>query len=279
MMNTSHPDTVLERLCPLALLERDSERLIARGERVQVIFDLDDTLFLVRSRKRKIFQEMAVEQAALPEVAASLSRLASASIPFDVGQALDSVGIARMHHGRLISEFFNRFFDGAYLVHDTLNLGAADFVARLGDLGVGIVYLSGRPANMLPQTAQILADAGFPVHAARTKFLLKGQAEAHLGDVEFKARKAEELVEAGRCVGVFDNEPANLNAVHQVFPGAHYYLLETDCAPAPPPLAMTAHRLVDFTRGRARLSAAVGPSISRPDHRWEITVQDGPAVS
>lgn len=250
----------LERGCPLeALVDVAGDKLRA-GERVQVVFDLDDTLFLVKPRKQTILRELAAGAHAGTEVGAALARLADSHIPYDLGHALDSVGVAGVYHNDISSAFFQRFFDGAYIRHDALNDGASDYVAQLHRMGVHIVYLSGRPDTMLQHTVDMLEEYRLPLASVSTEVILKRPHEMRLSDVAFKAEKAALLARGRACLGVFDNEPANLNAMVPAFRSAAFFLLDTDHSPAPPPLVMDAHVVTDFRSARARLNAALQSS-------------------
>ena len=258
---------------PLEAIEQAVTAHAARGERVQIVFDLDDTLFLVRPRKRAIFRELAGSFAHEPTVAEALAELAEGDIPYDVVEALANVGIqAESHVGAIKGAFFARFFDGGYTVHDALNDGAAAYVNRLHAAGARVVYLSGRPEEMLPQTLQILADHGFPVDEATTATVLKGGRHAGLGDVEFKAVAAEELAAWGKTLAVYDNEPANLNAMRPAMPEATYFLLDTDHSPNPPAMAMDHHVVIDFAEKRARLAASFAATPSFRPGGWSLNV-------
>lgn len=257
-------------------LEAETRAHVARGEEVQFVFDLDDTLFLVRPRKRAIFRELAATMAHEPRVARALAHLAEDEICYDVRQALFGVGIlAEAHVAELQTAFFARFFDGSYTVHDELNAGAAEYVNRLHAAGARIVYLSGRPEEMLERTVQTLAENGFPVDADRTACVLKAKAEQHLGDVEFKAIKAAQLAIWGKTLAIFDNEPANLNAMATSMPEATVFFMDTDHSPNPPRLTMDAHTVIDFGAVRKSLAAslAASPSFRKGGFQLEVSVE------
>ncbi|MEB3285049.1 MAG: HAD family hydrolase [Candidatus Sericytochromatia bacterium] len=247
----------LDQGCPLEGLVLAADEKLRSGERVQVVFDLDDTLFLVKPRKQAILRELAAEFFAGTNVAQALSRLAASHIPYDLREALGTVGIAERHHENIQELFFQRFFDGGYIKHDALNEGATDYVNQLHQLGAHIVYLSGRPDTMLQATIDMLEQHRLPLHPSRTEVVLKRPHEMSVSDVAFKAEKAELLARGRICLGVFDNEPANLNAMSNAFSSASFFLLDTDHSPAPPPLAVDAHVVRDFRFTRARLNAAL----------------------
>lgn len=260
-------------MSPLDHLEIHVREHVEAGSRVQIVFDLDDTLYLVRPRKRAIFRELADTFADDVALSAALQRLSHGHIPYDVREALNDVGIEAEHHIEAITEaFFTRFFDGAYTSHDELNEGAAAYVARLHAAGARVVYLSGRPAEMTERTMATLAAHGFPVEAESTHLVLKAAHDPQ-HDVAFKAAKAEELAGWGLTLAVFDNEPANLNAMNAAMPEATYFLLDTDHTPNPPEPAMDVHVVADFVAAaRAHLAASLAQSPDFSRGGWSLDV-------
>lgn len=265
---TPASDTALADLAIEAIARAES------GERVQVVFDLDDTLFLVHPRKRAIFRELATDVG--DQLAAdALERLAASEIPYDVKAALGTVGITEPTMvERLTRGFFDRFFDGAYTRHDAPNDGAAAFLAHLHAHGVRVVYLTGRPEEMTSRTRQTLERHGFPLDE-NTALMLKGRHESHLGDAEFKGVKAREIAAWGPVLAVLDNEPANLNAMWEAAPTARYFLLDTDHSPNPPLPTMVVEVLRDFAQARTHLETSLAASRNFGQGRWRLDVQPG----
>lgn len=260
--------------CPLTELAATSIAAVERGERVQVVFDLDDTLFLVRPRKRVIFRELADTHEQADPIREALWRLSMMDIPYDVKEALGNVGI---HHGptvkRLTDAFFARFFDGTYTRHDAPNAGAAQYLNHLQAHGVDVVYLSGRPEDMMDRTLDTLVAHQFPLDTAAPAVMLKRQHELHLGDAEFKGVKAYDIAQMGMVTAVFDNEPANLNAMYPAMPEARYFLLDTDHSPNPPALDMSAVVMKDFARNVDRLQVSLAATPSFGAGGWSLKVE------
>ena len=262
--------------CPLTELAATSISMVQRGERAQVVFDLDDTLFLVRPRKRVIFRELADTHEEGDPTREALYRLSMAEIPYDVKEALGNVGI---HHAptvkRLTDAFFARFFDGAYTAHDAANAGAAAYLNHLHAHGVDVVYLSGRPEEMLDRTVDTLVASGFPLVHGTTPVILKGRHEMHLGDAEFKGVKGFEIAANGLVTGCFDNEPANLNAMYPSMRDARFFLLDTDHSPNPPALEMPTIVMKDFGRMVNRLEASLAATPRFGAGGWSLKVETG----
>jgi phosphoglycolate phosphatase-like HAD superfamily hydrolase len=260
---------------PLAELAAVAIAAVERGENPQVVFDLDDTLFLVRPRKRAIFRELAESYGREAGLTEALHALAKGDIPYDVAEALGKVGIHHDHHvSALTKGFFSRFFDGSYTSHDEPNEGAAAYVNHLHDRGVRVVYLTGRPEEMQPRTLDTLVAHGFPVNAHLTHLMLKESSRATMPDPDFKGLKAFEIAAMGGPVlAVFDNEPANLNAMRPAMADARYFLLDTDHSPNPPALEMAAHVVTDFKAARRHLAMALANTPSFKGGAWKLDVK------
>jgi hypothetical protein len=264
------PDT---KTCPLTDLATASISAAQQGHSVQVVFDLDDTLFLVRPRKRAIFRELAELHPEGDATREALYRLSVSHIPYDVKEALGTVGI---HHEEtvkgLVDGFFARFFDGDYTRHDAPNAGAAAYLNHLHANGVKVVYLSARPEVMMQRTIDTLVAHQFPLDLTNPAVVLKGKHEMHLGDVEFKGVKAHEIAANGPVMASFDNEPANLNVMLPAMPEATFFLLDTDHSPNPPALAMSAVVIKDFQRMVNRLEASLAATPRFGASGWTLNV-------
>jgi hypothetical protein len=267
------PDT---QSCPLTDLATASISAVQQGHKVQVVFDLDDTLFLVRPRKRAIFRELAELHADNDPTREALWRLSISHIPYDVKEALGTVGI---HHPETVKglndAFFQRFFDGAYTRHDAPNAGASAYLNHLHANGVKVVYLSARPEAMMDRTIETLVANQFPVDLENPAVLLKTQRHAHLGDIEFKGVMGHEIAAEGRVTACFDNEPANLNVMLPAMPEATFFLLDTDHSPNPPALAMPAVVIKDFQRMVSRLEASLAATPRFGAGGWTLNVEQG----
>ena len=268
MLMKSDAPSIGRDVDPLERLYRSAVEMVQGGQTAQVVFDIDDTLFWVKPRKRAIFGVMAQEEQGNPPVCDALKALTVGPLPYDVVDALRRAGIQEsILLNRLKTRFFDLFFDGMYTIHDEPVQGAAPYVQRLHAAGVRVVYLSGRPDAMLDWTRNTLSLAGFPVDEGRTSLVLKCAAHQHLGDAEFKERMALRIAEAGAVVGCFDNEPANLNAMLTGFQDAQFFWLRTDGLANPPDLLMTANHIQHFLDARARLRMIYeGSPDGLPDH-------------
>jgi hypothetical protein len=65
-------------------------------------------------------------------------------------------------------------------------------------------------------------------------------------DLGFKRAAVADIRTLGRVVGLFENEPANLNMLHEAFPEAIAVFLETIHSPGAPSVKDSAYRVKDF---------------------------------
>jgi hypothetical protein len=139
------------------------------------------------------------------------------------------------------------FFSDEYLLHDVPLAGAATFVNGLRDSGAIVVYLTGRDApRMLVGTTASLRETGFPMGVHATELIMKPDPAAE--DSLFKAGVFDYLDHLGEVVGVFENEPGNLNALHDRFPDAVSVFVETNHRPEAPPVNPALPRIRDFRK-------------------------------
>lgn len=259
LLSTTERNATTSAAEPLLAIASGLIAQAAAGQKVQVVFDLDDTLVLVAPRKAAIFAELATLDGLSQLQSAALRRLASLAIPYDVKQALGLVGIECPDLvGRLVGEFFARFFDGRFLAHDVATPGAVSYVRHLHRSGVQVVYLTGRPATMTQHSAEALVALGFPLDGESARLMLKP--DAAMGDAEFKAMAAQAIAAVAPVGAAFDNEPANLNAMSFAWADAHHVHLLTDGMPNPPALAMEAHAVPHFESPRLALAYAASAS-------------------
>jgi phosphoglycolate phosphatase-like HAD superfamily hydrolase len=229
-------------LFPLALFAAtyqpealDRVRLLARsaigcGESPVAVFDLDDTLINTRGRTYRILIEFADSaEARFPAEAAKLKMLKPGDTRYVLKHTLSQLGIENEAFLKEASAFWApRFFSDAYVIDDQPNPGAAAYVRSLERVGTRIVYLTGRDVpNMQRGTIQNLRELGFP----EGTLLMKP--DAKMDDLAFKKSAIEGIRAMGSVVGVFENEPANLNLLHEAFPDALGVFIDTIHSPKP----------------------------------------------
>lgn len=219
----------------LTLVEERVIEAVQRGETPVVLFDLDDTLTHSRSRTLRIYRELAAEPAFKkkhPAAAEALAKVHFAQIKYWSKDTLAGLGLPDETLLAEVSEFWaKRFFSDAYVALDAPVMGGADYVNGLRDLGATIVYLTGRDAPRMEAGTRLgLFTNGFPLHDGAHLFLKPNK---DLEDLAFKKEVFERLNQMGTMVGVFENEPANLNAMMERFPQATGVFIDTIHSPKP----------------------------------------------
>jgi hypothetical protein len=190
-----------------------------------VIFDLDSTLFDVSKRSYEILREWLAhpESRSFNETIESLKELR----PQDMHYSLEDVWETKQipyekepfaKHFKLAKDFWKaRFFGNEYLKHDEPTEGGVEFVKSLHQMGVKVVYLTGRDVPQMSfGTYDQLKRHGLPIEQDRTRLILKPRRNMH--DVEFKSQAVKTAMEWGTVVANFENEPKNLVAMSQVLP-------------------------------------------------------------
>ena len=191
------------------------------------VLDLDGCLFDSRHRQIHILREYASHSgdAELWQVQPEhftnwimRDTLRAAGVPVQLAEELEEF-------------WFERFFDGEYVLYDHAMPGAAALVHRLHRSGCEIVYLTGRHREMHSGTEKALERSGFPYKIPRTRLLTKPSFKQD--DTEYKNRALEEIATLGESVVFMDNEPANVNLFHARCPDALVVFVETDHSPKP----------------------------------------------
>lgn len=228
----------LKLLFPLALfaasyqpeaLDRVKTQVQSEEQSV-VVFDLDDTLINTKERTHRVLREFAGSVSdRYPYEASRLKTLQVRDTRYVLKETLAQLGIVNEEFLKEASAFWApRFFSDRYVLGDKPIAGAAAYVRSLDREGAQIVYLTGRDRpNMGKGTEENLRRLGFP----KGELLMKP--DAKMDDFSFKQSAIEHIRELGQIVGVFENEPANLNLLHEAFPDAIGVFVDTIHSPKP----------------------------------------------
>ncbi len=208
------------------------------------VFDLDGTL--IDNRPRTVAILRALADGPIPELRVAADRVSADRLEYLLVDTLRSVGVT---DAELVAEATEgwkaRFFQDPWMVHDVPVPGAPEFVRELHAAGCHVVYLTGRDLpNMSVGTWQSLRALGFPIGLVRTSLVCKPHFD--IPDEAYKREIAPSLAELGDVIASFDNEPGNCNAFLEAFPRMASVLLDTQRAPAAPPLLPGVHTIADF---------------------------------
>jgi beta-phosphoglucomutase-like phosphatase (HAD superfamily) len=219
-----------------------------KRQRPMVIFDLDGTLFDNRSRISFIIKEYATKElkGIRPEDEKKIQAIELSDIKYMLTATLQAAGVTDAAVVNNASVFWSeRFFQDAYLQHDTPTPGSVNFVRTLYSTGARIIYLSGRDSpRQLIGTVRALRDHGYPIGIQSTELIMKPTIQTQ--DAIFKQHVTNYLRHYGKIIATFDNEPANANVYKRAFSDATVVLYEAPHRPNPPPLLKGIQKLEGF---------------------------------
>ena len=233
----------------LTEVEERAARVVERGERPVAVFDLDGTLFHNGSRTKAIWLDAARRSRKdFPDLQGKLEILDPLTLPYRVKSALPGLGVTDPAAQKMLMDaWVAGFFSDDFIQFDVPLAGAAEFVNGLRDAGTTVVYLTGRDApRMLVGTTASLRETGFPLGVHATELIMKP--DPAVEDSLFKAGVFDYLDGLGVVVGVFENEPGNVNALAARFPTAVGVFLDTNHRPEAPPVDPHLPRISDFRK-------------------------------
>ena len=229
-------------------------KVLEKKELPIVVFDLDSTLFNVSKRSYEILREWLAhpESQTFSETLKEMHGLEPAEMKYSLQDVWEKRKIP--HEAEPFSTHFKhaknywrkRFFGNEYLVHDEPTPGAIQFVKNLYELGVKIVYLTGRDVPLMSfGTFDQLREAGLPIEIERTRLILKPK--RYIDDLDFKSQAAKTIMGWGTVVASFENEPKNLVAMSQVYDaGTMNIFIETVSSDHPAPAGKGIYKIASF---------------------------------
>jgi len=249
-----HDLTELEVLKEVSRRVGDAQ---AHHKKPIVLLDLDSTLYEVGPRTHFIVMEWlewleSADSRSFPRVMRELRRLEHSHVGYSLKDTFGALGLnaddSEVSQAlKSAKEFWqSRFFTNHYLRHDRAYPGAAEFVQEVHALGALIVYLTGRDApGMGTGTIENLIRDEFPWDTGNTHLLLKPA--YGLPDLDHKKNAAHFIRSRGELVASFENEPANLVAIYELFPEAMHVFVETVSSDHAAPAARGLYRIQGFS--------------------------------
>jgi hypothetical protein len=225
-----------------------------------VLLDLDSTLYEVGPRTLQILREFkeSPESREFPKVRDHLDQLSLKNMGYSLHDTFVNLGILKPEAATLDREiqaalktgyqfWAKRFFTNEYLAFDHAYEGAQSFVRDVYDAGAEIIYLTGRDEpGMGKGTRNRLIEDGFPFDQERTHLLLKEN--FHLDDLEHKSKATEYVKKFGELVASFENEPPNVVAIHDIFPGSIHVFMDSVYSDRPADTRHGLYRIESFRR-------------------------------
>lgn len=200
-----------------------------------VVFDLDSTLFLARSRNLRILQDFAEYGGRYPDLPEFAAGLTVADLGYMVDHPLSERGMLTPELQADLRAFWaERFFTDDYCEHDVPTPGAPEFARACHEAGALVYYLTGRHVGgMAVGTTKALVQQGFPLFRGRTVLHLKPTFDMPDGD--FKKQAVSDISSySGEVIATFENEPGHAATLRRAFPAAMHFLLDTVCSPTAP---------------------------------------------
>lgn len=230
----THADTPRPSVLP-EIVNR-VEVAAAEGKSPVVVFDLDDTLINTRERNLRILLDFARQpdiQSRYPAEAKRILGLKIDNLKYLLNDTLKDLNITQDEIVNAANSFWlPRFFSDHYCAWDQQNPGAAAYVRSLTRAGARVVYLTGRDIpRMQVGTLLNLKNHQFPTAKEKATLLMKP--DAQMDDLLFKKQALATIQGMGEVVGVFENEPANINMLANAFPQATAVFLDTIHSPKP----------------------------------------------
>lgn len=216
-----------------------SRQLRLKGTTPVNVFDLDATIFECGSRHKAILLEYArTHRRQHPGLERAVQALEPDKLPYSILEIAKGLGLeGKSITGEMQRFWRDRFFSNEYLKFDHPIAGAVAYVNALSRAGSAIVYLTGREeALMSAGTHATIAANGFPLRPGKDVVILSHRPGMRDADFKGSAEVRERIAALGTVVGIFDNEPGNVNALQRSFPDAMTVFLDTNHSPDAPAL-------------------------------------------
>ncbi|MBD3168671.1 MAG: hypothetical protein GF307_04255 [candidate division Zixibacteria bacterium] len=227
-----------------------AEEVKSKSRRPVAVFDLDGTLFVYTPRvKQVLLDALDGKEDQFPGIKTLIENIPHTSYEYLVVDTLKKYDISMPGLEDHLLTFWERwFFDNKYIKHDYPLPGAVEFVNKLSENGIFIVYLTGRDwPRMGKGTEESLIKSGFPMDKNNSKLIMKPRFEddnwAH------KNRSINEINVLGDVVAAFDNEPGEANILADNFPSAVVVMVHNIHSPGAPPLRESLRHIENFNDG------------------------------
>jgi beta-phosphoglucomutase-like phosphatase (HAD superfamily) len=255
------PNSILKQILAEAKDQTTNPSRDRTSEPLLAVFDLDSTLLDLTVRVKQIvldFVEANQVQTRFPAHCQMVKNIEILRTDWGLEEPFDRIKTASRLNPNAIEpealeaepDFFaslqehwrRGFFSNDYLHHDQPIEGALEFVRALELAGAKVVYLTGRDFDgMLAGTLASLQRLGFldnvinnttdrnityeNITPHSNRLFLKP--DARQDDGLFKAFAMDQWVERHSKIWIFENEPVNINRIHERWPDLNYVLLET----------------------------------------------------
>ncbi|MBL7542285.1 MAG: HAD family hydrolase [Bdellovibrionaceae bacterium] len=189
-----------------------------------VVFDLDSTLFDVAPRLEKVLIDVADEpiiKEKFPNVIPYFKNIKTQRNDWGFVDVLKRAGVSPDHHDlfkTVRTLWAEKFFSNEYIHHDVPYQGSVEFVKKIDQLQIPIVYLTGRDVKRMELGSRdVLKKWDFPLDDQSSRLVLKP--ERSMDDALFKRDWLHSyMTDHKTSVFLFENEPVNINLVAKELP-------------------------------------------------------------
>jgi hypothetical protein len=223
----------------LRLVETRVSETFKKGQTPVLIFDLDETLIDSTPRKYMALRDAVKEicgymndhyDYVYPAVCTQGIHIHQSQIyALSNRYALSELfTISSSYQKEILDDFMDRVFtfylSGKHLELDREIPGAVSFVRKMRELGAKLYFVSSRSdSSQREGTLASLRTLGMDAPTLEQEVILKPDG---MRSLEFKQKTFAMIhQQPGEVVGVFENEPENINAMIQEFPHAQAYLI------------------------------------------------------
>lgn len=198
---------------------RDITARSARGEKVRVVFDIDDTL--ADTRVRTLTVAKAWDQANGTHY---FDRLTLAQVGHNGLETAKALGLPWAAERAFSEHWETAFWDGANFVHDAPIADIVALARQAKEAGADVVFLTGRTQDR--ETATIAQLKRFGLDASHRTVVSKPDLGTRT--VPFKAQWLEKSVDEGKPVAFFFTESRrDIAGIQSAFPAAASVLLDS----------------------------------------------------
>ena len=210
------------------------EVLNLKGPNNTVVFDIDSTLLRIAPRNLQIIKDFAETPRFANKYKRETSFLLSLETQLgthqeimgsfsDIEKVFNFLGLSQTH-----PDFYLEFrpflktnsLSNKYLHHDIPYEGVVDFLNKIYNNGVRIIYLTGRDRLRMGEgTLLSLRRHKFPLDGSQAQLIMKPLRGSISGieTADFKESILKDIPKRN-SVYFFDNEPININSVHHSLP-------------------------------------------------------------
>lgn len=203
---------------------------IAHATTPVVVSDLDETLIDSSTRRLLSFRDAMTEQCGTERrgdcakvAGINIEEIQALSNRYDFGPLFDRIGVSSTFRTLLEKRALEIYLSGKYLDLDQAVPGAVEFIQTEQARGAKVFFVSSRYDDVQRTgTLNSLQNLGLLIEGDRNEVILRARG---MSSIEFKKKAFAEIrrwseSHGGQVELVMENEPENMNAMLDAFPGA-----------------------------------------------------------